>query len=146
MTRKRTCNSVAEFEKVLADDTAALRKKLEHAVDETGEESVGIVWKRVPFAFGELHASVHFDKARRKLSADAPHAVPVEIGSPPHMPAVKPLQAWAALRGMVDPDKAGWAIAIKISKEGTRPTWFVRSSLPDIRRELDAQVRKGLGK
>lgn len=146
MPKRRVAASFEEFRRQLVADNAALAKDVDRAIDETGEESVGIVWGRVPFAFGELHNSIHYDRARKATVADAPHAAPVEVGSVPHMPPVEPLQAWAAMKGMQDPESAGWAIAMKIKKEGTRPTHYMRGSLPDIRAELDRQVRRALGK
>ncbi|MFV2015465.1 MAG: hypothetical protein ACC656_08570 [Candidatus Heimdallarchaeota archaeon] len=44
----------------------------------------------------------------------------LEFGRRPgKMPPVAPLIEWARLRGFEDPESAGWAIAINISKEGT---------------------------
>lgn len=123
-----------------------VRNKVEEAIDETGEDSVGIVWTRVPFAFGELHNSIHYDKARHALIADAPHAAPVEVGSVPHFPPVEPLKTWCTMKGFADPESAAWAIANKIAREGTKPTHYMRGSLPDIRGKLDANIRKALRK
>jgi len=35
-------------------------------------------------------------------------------------------------------------IQAKIAREGTKPTWFVRRSLPRLRKILDAQVKKAI--
>ena len=52
------------------------------------------------------------------VTVSAPHAASVEYGTRPHMPPVAPLEAWAARHGMAD---AGYPIARKIAREGTKP-------------------------
>ncbi len=42
----------------------------------------------------------------------------IEFGTRPHFPPVEPLERWAQLHGMAG---AGFAIAKKISREGTKP-------------------------
>jgi len=119
-----------------------LTSRFEAAIDETGEDAVGIIWTHVPFAFGELHNSIRYVKALRATIADAPHAAPVEVGSIPHMPPVEPLVVWATMRGMNDPKSAAWAIAKKIEAEGTKPTFYMRGSLPEIRAKLHENMKK----
>lgn len=41
-------------------------------------------------------------------------------------------------------EKVAWAIAMGIKRRGTKPTWFVRSYLPEIRAILGANVRAQL--
>lgn len=43
-------------------------------------------------------------------------------------------------------EQVAWAIAMAIKKRGTRPTWFVRRSLPAIRAVLGAHVRAQLSR
>jgi hypothetical protein len=38
--------------------------------------------------------------------------------------------------------KVAWAIAKKIEADGTEPTWFVRKSMPEIRRILDREIKR----
>ena len=131
----------------IEEDIARLRARLERAVDETVKDSVGIVWERVPFAFGELHGSIHVEftpGGGRVLVADAPHAAAVEVGSMPHMPPIRPLVAWCELRGFDDPERGAWAVATKISREGTKPTWYMRGSLPAIRAQLHRNIASAL--
>lgn len=141
MGKTRTV-SFEELERAIKQDIAELAGRLEGAIDETVEDSVGIVWGHVPFAFGELHGSVHVEG--RSVVADAPHAAAVEVGSMPHMPPVEPLVAWASMRGFSDPESAAWGIAIKISKEGTKPTWYMRNSLPEMREKLDRNMKQAV--
>lgn len=42
------------------------------------------------------------------------------------------------------PRRVAYAIALAISKSGTKPTWFMRGSLPEIRSLLDAFMTSGL--
>lgn len=63
----------------------------------------------------------------------APHAVPCEFGSKPHMPPVEPLKKWAKRK--LGDESAGWAVAMKIKKEGTLPMNFLRSAIEKARLE-----------
>lgn len=142
MSVQRTARSMDEFRAMLEADLVGIRAAIEGAIGKTIEASVPIVQKHVPVAFGELRDSIHAEETA--VVADAPHAAPAETGSMPHMPPVEPLQEWAALKGFDDPESAGWAIAIKISREGTKPTWYMRGSLPEIRDELERNIRQAL--
>ena len=139
---------LSELAATVKRDMTELRDRLDHAVEETVRDSQGIVWERVPFAFGELHNSIHPEPEAHptRLVADAPHAAPVEVGSAPHMPPVEPLERWAELRGLDDPKSAAWAIAKKIEADGTKPTFYMRGSLPRIREVLDRRIKAALGK
>jgi hypothetical protein len=64
----------------------------------------------IPVAFKELIGSLKVSRVSggtirgsevsASVSADAPHAEAVEIGSRPHVPPLAPLIAWVKLRGM----------------------------------------------
>lgn len=57
-----------------------------------------------------------------EVGSPLPYAVPVEIGSRPHMPPVQPLVDWAEQKLGLDPQEAksaGFAIARKIAAKGT---------------------------
>lgn len=145
MAAARALQSIDELRAALERDIGKdLHGKLEEAIDETVLDSQGIVWTHVPFAFGELHNSVHPEG--RQLVADAPHAAAVEVGSLPHMPPVEPIEKWCELKGFDDPKGAAWAIAKKIAAEGTKPTHYMRGSLPEIRNKLDEHMKKAAGK
>lgn len=84
------------------------------------------------------------------ITIDAPHVLYVEHGARPHMPPIAPLIAWVKRnRGKLGlkgsrPGRdakgkftaspavvaAAWAIAKKIEREGIKPTFFIRRSLP----------------
>jgi len=50
------------------------------------------------------------------------YAVPLELGTKPHMPPIEPLADWAQMKLGIPPDQArgvGFAIARKIARKGT---------------------------
>lgn len=56
------------------------------------------------------------------VSSSASHAVPVELGTRPHMPPVEPLADWAEQKLGIEPGRAqsvGYLIARKIAAKGT---------------------------
>ena len=62
----------------------------------------------------------------------SPYAIPVELGTKPHMPPVEPLVSWvAAVLGIYDQEEqenVAWAIARKISKKGTDPQHIAKDT------------------
>lgn len=60
----------------------------------------------------------------------------IEYGSAPHMPPVKPLQEWARRNKFSDWKNAGWAIAMKIKKEGLPPRPFLRQASLTVEKRL----------
>ncbi len=42
------------------------------------------------------------------------------------------------------PEAIAWAIAIAISRHGTRPHWYARQALPEISKKLDQELRAAL--
>jgi hypothetical protein len=60
------------------------------------------------------------------VAVTAPHAAPLEYGTRPHFPPVAPLEEWARRHGMPG---AGFAIARKISIEGTPPERYFAKAL-----------------
>lgn len=104
--------------------------------------AVRIIKAAVPEAFGDLKKSVHAEG--NEVIVDAPHAVAVEVGGAPHVAPLPPILAWAAKVGG-DRDLAigTWK---KIAREGTRPRWYVRSSIPKIMQTTGASVRYVLKK
>lgn len=84
---------------------------------------------------GELLSSGHVEKqdGKKTIGYTAAHAVFIEFGTHPHMPPVEVIKAWAGRKGMAQDEKSlnaiGWAIAMKIKKEGTDPHPFLRPAL-----------------
>jgi hypothetical protein len=77
------------------------------------------------------------------ILVDAPHAGAVELGTRPHWVPLKPLIAWARRHGAAD-DAAAFRMAkgiqMKIAKVGTAPRYFMRKSLPVLRRILAIEI------
>jgi len=63
------------------------------------------------------------------ISTSLSYAIPVELGTKPHMPPVTPLIDWVKTKIGLDEDEGGkriaWAIAIKISQRGTEGAHMV---------------------
>lgn len=180
MSIHRRCRP-QDLPRLIAEDLKQLKDRVDAAWKATADESVPIIRRRAPRAFGDLSNSVHVVPG--KTVVDAPHAAAVEIGSLPHEPDMEKLIAWVKLRGLqglhqrgrlrslgpttpyqamrvaemlrrevmrgpggefspIDsPEKVAAAIAAAIRARGTKPHWFVRSSLPDIHIVLDRLVR-----
>lgn len=92
------------------------------ALVKTANDSVPMIRKRTPKAFGELQQSIHVENfttglvlagaapsknVLAKTVVDAPHAKAVEIGSPPHEPDMKKLKEWVRLRNIQGRTKTG---------------------------------------
>ncbi len=63
------------------------------------------------------------DNVIGEVGTSLPHAVPVELGTKPHMPPVQPLADWARHKLGVEPGEArsvGYRIARKIAVKGTQ--------------------------
>lgn len=90
-----------------------------------------------------------------ELSVDAPYAAAVEYGTRPHRPPIEPLAEWAMRKGIASTESEArgiaFAIASKIAKEGTKPTFFFRKAMTrldpvvkrEIRRALTANAKRG---
>lgn len=101
-----------------------------------------IIRAAAPKASGGLRDSVDVDG--NEVVVRAPHAVAVEVGQRPHVAPLAPLIKWAETIG-ADRDLAV-ATWKKIAREGVRPTWFVRSSIPKIMQATGTSVRYALKK
>lgn len=63
------------------------------------------------------------DNVIGEVGTASPYAYPVELGTVPHFPPVKPIAEWAQHKLGVpakDADRVGFLIARKISKQGTQ--------------------------
>lgn len=68
----------------------------------------------------------------KKIVYSAAHSKPIEFGSEPHMPPVKPLKGWSKRKLRKtgkEINSVAWAVAMKIKKEGTNPQPFLRPAL-----------------
>lgn len=109
----------------------------------------GEVVLRTPKNRGRLRDSILGDVAplgrigvEGTVWSSSAYAVPVELGTAPHMPPVEPLIAWARQRLGVsgaDAERAGWAVARKIARVGTEPAYMFR----DTFEANEAQIKTG---
>lgn len=127
-----------------ADELPDLFRKIEHArLDRViatafpaAEAGIEHLRERMPRDTGEMRDSCEANPTPRgaELLVAAPYSGVVETGSRPHTPPIGPLLAYAArkLAGGTEAEIKSFAFAIraKIQREGTRPTFFMRSSVP----------------
>jgi hypothetical protein len=69
------------------------------------------------------------------------YAVPVELGTRPHMPPVAPLVNWAIKRLGVrgrEAQRAGRAIAFKIAREGTKGKFMFTDAFAENKPQIEA--------
>jgi len=87
-----------------------------------------------------------------ELINDAPYAAIVEYGARPHPVSIEGQAAialWAQRKlGLTEAKAKGVAflIARKIRKEGQAPTYFIRDSLPEIRKFAQQEILRAIEK
>jgi hypothetical protein len=110
---------------------------------------------RTPAAFGTLRASITGEVQTMAsgilgvVGTPQPYAVPVELGTKPHMPPVQPLQDWVRQKlGLSGAEgrSVAFAIARKISKKGTKGHFMFRDAFTDnaaeVQRQFDQTVSR----
>lgn len=132
-------------------DMQNLVGRLDRAAERAAELAAAEIAANAPKATGFLASSIH--AVGYRIVCDAPYALAVERGSRPHWPPIEPIIAWVTLKGFTGISAAGkpetaesiaWAIAHKISVEGTEPTWFMKSSIPLTMSFLGGEIRAAL--
>lgn len=127
-----------------------------------------IVARAAPVDVGSLKTSIRarrVDPRTAEVVADAPHAAILEVGSRPHLPPLQPLIDWVRrhvkvlklssglgrdsrgrFRSVTDEQIVETAIAIQhaISVRGTRPRWYMRSTLEKQNRAFAKIVERAL--
>src|SRR3990167_8626015 len=93
---------------------------------------------------GGLRASIgilHFDASEPSatVGTDNVYGPWVEYGTRPHFPPVSHLEEWAQRHGM---EGAGYAIALKIAREGTKPQPFMRPAAMEAQDFLEKATKK----
>lgn len=73
------------------------------------------------------------------LKANAPYALFVEEGTKPHMPPVDEITPWAKKKG-INP----WAVAISISKKGTKANPFLQRSVDAVKSDIEGEFATAL--
>lgn len=161
----------AQVGKALTATDRAIRKAQQGAVLEAAAVGAEILSRAAPVDTGRLKQSF---RLRRKgasghpeIVADAPYAGVMEAGARPHWAPLRPLVAWvrrhAGLfnltarapkrarrtgRFQANPGIVSIARAIqrKIAREGTKPRWFVKKSLPRLGQILATLLREAKSK
>lgn len=137
---------------------AGVKQKIDRdrrAILETAHFAVEVIAGNAPVDVGTLKASGHVEGGVEapRVVIDAPHVAAVELGSRPHTPPLQPLIDWVkrhrksfGITGKATKRNKGTgrfeaspeivaiarAIQAKIAREGTKPRYFVRGSLPKI--------------
>ncbi|MFT3758979.1 hypothetical protein [Thauera sp.] len=104
------------------------------------------VRERTPTTHGTLRASILGDvrvlpgiAIEGMVGSSLAYAVPVELGSGPHMPPIEPLVEWAkqklGVRGE-QAESAAWAVARAIAQRGTLGVGMFNRALAANRRQL----------
>lgn len=109
------------------------------------------VQDRTPITHGTLRVSILGDVhaldglgVEGVVRTSLAYALPVELGTKPHMPPVAPLVAWAEQKLGVkgkEAERAGWAIARKISRTGTKGYFMFANAFE----ANEAQIVRGFG-
>lgn len=136
---------VRRFAEIEAERPEAVKRGIASAILLNAE----IVARSAPKDTGDLKKSVHgvIVSPGGYVVVDAPHAAMVENGSRPHFVPVKALIPWCIRHSsQVEGVRFAYALQRKIAREGTKPTWFVRKTLPMQRRILKAEVEHELQK
>jgi len=105
---------------------------------------------------GDLRRSVTADMSPRggHIEVKSPHAAPIENGTRPFMPPIKPLEEWVKRKGLhlrtrkedSNAKSIAWAIAMKFKKYGMKPRHYFKTAwqqAPQIARE---EVNRELAK
>jgi hypothetical protein len=116
----------------------------------------GEVQERTPVAQGTLRQSIQAGDVIRtdtgvagSVGTALSYAVPVEIGSAPHMPPVAPLQDWVKVKlGLTGDDgkAVAWAIARKIAKVGTKGAFMFQRAFDENQAEAQRQFALMIGR
>lgn len=113
---------------------------------------------RTPGGGPHLNQTIRAEAIPRgaELLVDAPYAAFVERGTRPHWAPIQPLVDWVMKRAAefgLEPGedleaaakRIAYAIRGAIAQRGTKPTWFVKNSLPRLRTVLGDVLRRRLG-
>jgi len=136
------------FAAKFAADMKRLSKNLSEVPHRAAVRAAAEARERAPEATGFLKESIH--AVGMRVVCDAPYAMAVERGARPHWPPIAPILAWVELKGFAglsasgkpqDAKSIAYAIAHKISVEGTKPTWFMRGSILATVRFVGLEVK-----
>lgn len=140
----RLAVAISKAPQIVQDE---LRKFITTAVNHLQAE----VQDRTPTTHGTLRVSIIGDVRplaglgmEGVVGTSLAYALPVELGAKPHMPPVESLVQWARQKLGVsgkEAERAGWAIARKISRIGTKGHFMFATAF----QENEAQIVRGFG-
>lgn len=96
---------------------------------------------------GELAKSVSVTTVEdgAEVTVDAPHAAPIEEGTRPFRPPLRPLMLWALRKFSLDEGEA-WrvarAVAAQIEKEGIAPRYYFATALEEAAGEMRDEIAR----
>lgn len=151
MTARRV--SLKELGRELPEFAKATVAKQRQAVILGLQRSIPMLVQRSPVDQGQYAASWDMRVTERKavIFNFAPHAPVIEFGARPFTPPIGPLLAWAkrVLKDSSQPpnySSAVWGLARgtqrKIAREGMKPKRVLTDALPDILRNITAELRR----
>jgi len=133
----------AKFREIESKRPDAIKRGIASAVLASAE----VVARAAPKDLGTLKQSVRgvVQSPGGYVVVDAPHAGIVEMGSRPHWTALKNLIPWCVRHSSPEEGvRFARALQQKIAREGTKPTYFMRKTIPLQRRILKAEVEREL--
>lgn len=136
--------NVRDFEKKFRSDMKHLTKKLDGALHKAAERAADQARERAPKG-ATLQLAEGIQAIGLRVVSTAPYSLAVELGSRPHFPPIAPILAWVIFKGFAGigtqtPESIAYAIAHKISVEGTKPTFFMRGTIPATLRFVGAEI------
>lgn len=128
-----------ELQAFVADATAHLKSEVQ---------------RLTPTTAGTLRASIVGDVrvlpgigVEGVVGTSLVYAIPVEMGTKPHMPPVAPLVLWAqqklGVRGK-EAVSAAWAIARSIARRGTEGAWMFRDAFEANEAQIVAEFTRAV--
>jgi hypothetical protein len=131
---RKAIKNITDFKKVLDDELLQAYWKSTFTMQAN-------IARLAPTATGLLRNSITSSTPRIStfgivggVFSSLAYAIPVDTGSRPHFPPVKPLKDWVKIKfriGYDDKanDRIAWGVARKIAREGTKPTNFFSRGL-----------------
>lgn len=146
---------VEALQQALAQAPAVVQQELGVFMHGVVQHMRSEVIDNTPAAFGTLRASISGEVQSMAsgmlgiVGTPQPYAVPVELGTKPHMPPVQPLQDWVRQKlGLSGKEgrSVAFAIARKISKKGTKGHFMFRDAFEanaaEVQRQFDQTVSR----
>jgi len=122
-----------------------VRQQMERTMYRSTEMIKNRARELVPVDTGNLRRSIRdiVQVGEREIKGiigpTEPYGAPVEFGARPHFPPVGALERWANKRG-INP----WALAVSISRKGTRPHPFLIPAFEQFKNKIIEEFRNAI--